>query len=109
MAVSILWNAWAHLINVEKHGSYEDPPDLPYFRGFKKPKIDEAADSSSCTSPTQESSTATGATAATASVSLRSECIDQLDKWHVLLKKGAISQSHYEEIQSLIMKDIHSS
>ena len=99
-------NAWAHLINVKKHDSYEHPPDLPYFRGFKKSKVDEGADS--CTSvltPTPKSSTVT----ATERVSLRSECINQLDKWYALLQKGAISQSHYEEIQSLIMKDIHSS
>ena len=26
-------NAWAHMIDIGKHDSYETPPDLPYFRG----------------------------------------------------------------------------
>ena len=30
------FNAWAHLLHMGKHGSYDSPPDLPYFRGYKK-------------------------------------------------------------------------
>ena len=26
-------NAWAHMISVGKHCSFEDPPNLPYFVG----------------------------------------------------------------------------
>lgn len=96
-------NAWAHLIHVEKHDSCDHPPDLPYFRhsGVKKRKVDEEPD------PEPKSLPVPSIATATERVSLRSECIDQLDKWHALLTKGAISQSHYAEIQALIMKDIH--
>ncbi len=29
-------NAWAHLIHMGKHSSYQEPPDFPFFRGNKK-------------------------------------------------------------------------
>ena len=31
-------NAWAHLIQMGKHGSYDCPPDLPYFKRSTKGK-----------------------------------------------------------------------
>ena len=30
------YNAWAHMIHMGKHGSYEDAPVLPYFKGRSK-------------------------------------------------------------------------
>ena len=39
-------------------------------------------------------------------MSLRSECIIQLHKWHALLEKGVISQEQYEAVQKTIMKDV---
>lgn len=30
------FNAWAHMINLKKHTSFDSPPNLPYFRGHKK-------------------------------------------------------------------------
>lgn len=29
-------NAWGHMLHINKHSSYDDPPDLPYFTGSKK-------------------------------------------------------------------------
>ena len=29
-------NCWAHMLNVGKHSSYDEPPDLPFFRGRKE-------------------------------------------------------------------------
>ena len=29
-------NVWAHLINMKKHQSFDDPPDKPFFRGSSK-------------------------------------------------------------------------
>ena len=93
-------NVWAHLIHVEKHASKDTPPDLPYFRGTKKRKLQDELDNCPVTAPSL-SITSPGKR-----VSLRSECIEQLGKWHSLLEKGAISQSHYDELQSVIMKDM---
>ena len=36
----------------------------------------------------------------------RSECINQLDKWHDLLEKGVISSAQFTELQETIMNDI---
>ena len=30
--------AWAHLIHMDKHNSFESPPDKPFFRGYKANK-----------------------------------------------------------------------
>ena len=35
-------------------------------------------------------------------INLRSECMDQLNKWHGLLEKGAISQTQYDEFKKII-------
>lgn len=29
--------AWAHMIQMSKHDSYDEPPDKPFFRGRKRP------------------------------------------------------------------------
>ena len=81
--------AWAHLIQMKKHDSYNDPPKKPFFKGQPKSessKTDEL-------SPDQR-------------IRCRSECIDQLDKWHSLLKRGAISQDEFDSMQKTILSDI---
>ena len=37
---------------------------------------------------------------------MRSECIDQLEKWYGLMEGGAISSETYKELQETILKDI---
>ena len=39
-------------------------------------------------------------------LNMRTQCIEQLSKWHVLLESGAISQAQYEELKSSIIDDI---
>ena len=39
-------------------------------------------------------------------IKIRSECIDQLQKWHELLNCGAITQEQYDEFQDKILTDI---
>ena len=39
-------------------------------------------------------------------INLRSECMQQLDKWHQLLEKGAITELEYKETQELILKEM---
>ena len=84
---------WAHMIQMKKHISYENPPDKPFF---KRPK------------PRMES----GQKLAPESLSpgrriqYRSQCIDQLDKWHSLMERGAISLDEYTDMQRSILSDI---
>ena len=93
------------MINVGKHDSYENPPDLPYFRGRARKHT------SSCTSPC--SSTSTPASQSTSvspgkRISMRTELLSQIDQWHSLLEKGGITQEQYDKLQSEIIKDIYS-
>lgn len=91
-------SSWAHLIQMGKHHSYDNPPDYPYFKGNKRSRR-KSADSgdelprSPTFSPCKK-------------VQIRSECIDQLQKWHNLLEKGGISKEQYEELQKTIMADM---
>ena len=78
--------AWAHMIQMKKHSSYENAPDKPFFR--KKQAAEKSA-----VSPGKR-------------INLRSKCIDQLEKWHCLLERGAITQTEYDELQQTILGDI---
>jgi hypothetical protein len=117
------FSMWAHVIHIGKHSSREAPPDLPFFRQGSKKKTTTAPSSSTSTptpsssaavSPTPSSSVAVSPTLSSSAavspgkrVSLRSECINQLDKWHSLLEKGIITQEQYEDMQKAILKDMY--
>ena len=77
-------NAWAHVIDLGKHSSYDEPPDLPYF-GRKKTKKN-----SSCIGPAQviTSPEPCAPSSPGKCIRYRSECMDQLSKWHSLLGSG---------------------
>ena len=79
----VQFSCWAHMIHTNKHESLETPPNKPFFG--KKESVG--------VSPVKR-------------ISLRSECIDQLDKWSKLMDRGVISSTEYEELQQKIMKDI---
>ena len=76
-------NAWAHLLHMGKHDSYETPPNLPYIGkggdGMKHKRKSQKAQ------PVEMSSSPSKC------LGLRGECIEQLSKWHTLPEKGAIS------------------
>ena len=65
--------------------SYDEPPKKPFFKG---------------TAPT------TQGMSPAKRITLRSECIDQLEKWHKLMERGAISMEQYKDIQDTILNDI---
>ncbi len=104
-------NAWTHLIHVGKHDSHDDPPDLPYFRGTKKRKLQTASEGRENSPPSPQAASKSSPSIITSPskrVGLRSQCIEQLVKWHSLLEKGAISQLQYDEMQKAIMEEIKS-
>ena len=96
------FNAWAHMIDLGKHSSYDEPPDLPYF-GRKKTK-----ENSSCIGPTQVTTSPEPSAPPSPGkrIRYRSECMDQLSKWHGLLESGIITQEQYKELQGTILSDI---
>lgn len=81
----VQYNCWAHMVNTQKHDSLDNPPDKPFFRKKTKDGVG--------VSPGKR-------------ISLRSECINQLDKWHQLKERGVISSDQYEQLQKTILTDI---
>ena len=80
--------AWAHMLQMKKHNSYQEPPKKPFFKTAKGgPKTQDGM------SPGKR-------------IQYRSQCIDQLDKWHDLKKRGVITESQYSEMQEAILSDI---
>ena len=113
--------AWAHLIELGKHDSVTQPPKKRFFQS--PPTSEYSPASSASAHPSTSTGTSSAATpictpviTRTSSspfvsspgrrVSIGSECIDQLQKWHSLLKCGAITKEQYDELQSTIMSDI---
>ena len=37
---------------------------------------------------------------------MRSQCIEQLNRWHTLLEKGRITKGQYDGLQATILKDM---
>ena len=89
------FSMWAHIIHIGKHSSRETPPDQPFFRESHKNTAHAIPNASSSVgiSPGK-------------CVSLRSECINQLDKWHSLLEKGIISQEQYDDMKKTNLHDM---
>lgn len=113
--------AWAHLIEMGKHDSITQAPKKRFFQSPSSSanssgEVSKSASSSSGKSAANTSFSATCTTSSTTPaivvtspgrrVSIRSECIDQLQKWHALLDCGAISKDQYDELQATILSDI---
>lgn len=81
--------SWAHMYIMKKHDSLEAPPDKPFWRGSSS----KSKSAGTAASPSKR-------------IALRGQCVDQLLKWHELLKKGAITKEQYDEFQSTIMEDV---
>lgn len=84
--------AWAHMMELGRHDSIDCPPKK---RFFKSQTASESIPNgqSLYSSPGRR-------------VKVRSECIDQLQKWHSLFDSGAITKEQYDELQCKILSDI---
>ena len=78
--------AWGNMMMMKKHESYDHPPDKPFFKQKKEGQP--------------------GTKSPGKRIHYRSECMDQLDKWHSLLQRGVITQEQYTEMQESILSDI---
>ena len=76
---------------MKKHDPHDIPPDKPFWRG--SPSKSKAAGGTGTASPSKK-------------IAFRGQCVDQLLKWHELLKKGGITKDQYDEFQSTIMEDV---
>ncbi len=95
------FRTWAQ-IHVHKHESHDEPPDKPFIRGTKRPCPREQE---SCTSP-KGKRPATTAISPAQRLNMRSELIDQLQKWHNFREMGAISPQEHDDLQQTILKDL---
>ena len=103
-------SAWAHMIELGKHNSISQPPKKRFFQSQEHSEsTSEASHSSASTSTGASISTAATPTLVTSPgrrVSICSECIDQLKKWHSLVDCGAITKEQHDEIQGTILSDV---
>jgi len=86
-------NAWAHLIKIGKHHSYDEPPDFPFFKKLKGKEETNTPKNYGSTSSTQPFDSPSKR------LSFQTQCIQQLTNWHSLYKTGAISQELYDELK----------
>ena len=92
-------NVWAHMLQLKKHDSREVPPDKPFFRGSKLRHV--SPQNSEIASTSVNYGVSPGKR-----IGLRTECLSQLDKWHQLFERGAISESVYKEMQETILEEM---
>ena len=94
---------WAHLIQMNKHASYEEPPNKKFW------KTPDSAGSSQGTSSSKSSSLGSSKSVLDSPgkrVSLRGQCIDQLHRLQQLYTDGGITEDQYAEMKESIMKEV---
>ena len=99
-------NAWGYLVQSGKHASLDIPPDMPFFRGKDKKKDRTPSSPPKTSSSSLSQSTSSVGVSPGRRVGLRTECIDQLKKWHALLVDGAITKAQYDDFQAKILNDM---
>lgn len=90
-------NTWAHCIHMKTHASYDEPPDKPFFKARgsnKQSKSSELPPTAVC-----------GTISPSKRINLRSQCMDQIEKWHQLFTKGIISKEQHEELVEKMWND----
>ena len=90
------YNCWAHTLDMGKHDSCDQPPDLPFFVGRKKPTTSHSVVPNESDHPQSPGKR----------IRYRSECMDQLNKWHTLMEKQIITQEQYQGFIGTILQDI---
>ena len=97
--------SWAHLIQMKKHSSYDNPPDKPFWKTTKKNK--------SVTSGSTSTSLILGCNEGSSSrdspgkrINMRGKCMEQLLQLHKLFENGVVTTEQYEEMKSDIMGEV---
>ena len=87
--------AWAHLIQMKKHQSYDEPPDKPFFRNARKTKRSNLAEGSRQNEKPSDSNVVISPGK---HVLMQGQLIDQISKLHDLLERGALSKAQYDKL-----------
>ena len=99
--------AWANMVQKEKHKSLDEPPVSQFFDTKATDKENRSASDAQSIKRVSDRETLSPAKR----VSLRSQCIEQLEKWYRLMESGAISRSsttNYKASYLMISKSIDS-
>ncbi len=101
-------NCWAHMVDMDKHDSLDQPPSLPFF-GAKPSAVKKQGTESSTNkgSPPPLPSDAVIDISPGKLVKMRGDSISQINAWHELLEKGAITREQYSHLQKRILSDIN--
>ena len=88
------------MVHLNTWKSLENPPDKPFFNKTRKRlNVDGSEGSKASKRP------ALNLISPGEKVRVRSELIDQLDKFRKLKESGAISEVEYEELRLSVLKD----
>ena len=97
--------SWAHLIQMKKHSSYDNPPDKPFWKTTQT--------SNSVTSGSTSASLILGCNEGSSSrdspgkrINMRGKCMEQLMQLHKLFENGVVTMEQYEEMKSAIMGEV---
>ena len=94
--------AWANTINMKTWTSLDEPPNKPFFtHGHKRRKVKCSTGVETPTTKNPPSIASPGR-----KIQVRTELIDQLDKFYKLKESGALSSTEYDELRSTILSDI---
>ncbi len=94
-------NCWAHMVDMGKHDSMDQPPSLPFF-GAKPSTVKSTSTDNSPKGLPPGSGISPGKL-----VKMRGDSISQINVWHDLLEKGAITLEQYSNLQQRILSDIN--
>lgn len=97
--------AWANMVQMNKHTSLEEPPTGRFFKTQNESKTSESSKKITEVPATQTSTDPTVLSPAKR-VTLRTQCIEQLERWHQLMEKGGISKEQYDGLQADILAEI---
>lgn len=92
---------WSYMMKIGSHDTLDEPPEKPYFVGYKRRA--KATYSPSGKSPESKRLALSTTVSPGRKVNVRSELIDQLEKWHKLLDLCVISQKEYEDLKDQIL------
>lgn len=94
---------WAQYIRLGKHDSTDEAPDKPYWKGRKRLDTHSQVPLAKRLSP---GISTVASVSPIKKVSVRSELLDQLGKWHKLNENGVVSNEEYEELKVSDIKQL---
>ena len=96
------------MLHLNTHNSIDEPPDKPFSRGRKRPAAATVGSHSPQGKvPDSKRSTLSSGVSPGWKINIRSDLINQLDKWHKLLDSSVITQEEYDALKGKILSDIN--